>query len=113
MITPKDTKQPRKRRAMTTEAARRVKLAGHQAEKEFANLIGGQIYPGSRKKDVVDARGNIHSVKSGAKKWQIFLYGKKRFEDSIGFLGAHLFIDCIDSFPEKRGSILATKLNLN
>ncbi len=68
MITSKDTKQPRKRRAMITEAARRVKLAGHQAEKEFPDLIGGQIYPGSRKTDVVDAQGNIHSVKSGDKK---------------------------------------------
>lgn len=96
---PKIIKKMKKRRAMTTEAARRVKLAGHEAEKEFADLIGGFIYPGSRKKDVVDAQGNIHSVKSGDQKWQIFLYGKNRFETSIGFLGAPFFIACIDSFP--------------
>ena len=69
-----EVKQIRKRRAMTTEAARRVKLSGHEAEKEFADLIGGQIYPGTRKKDVIDAQNNIHSVKSGDKKWQVLLY---------------------------------------
>ncbi len=94
---------------MTTEAARRVRLAGHEAEKEFAELVGGQIYPGARKKDVVDKQGNIHSVKSGEKKWQIFLYGRKRFKDSIGFPGASLFMDCIDSFPEKREKYLRDK----
>ena len=89
----------RKRRAMTTEAARRVKFAGHAAEREFAELVGGQIYPGSRKRDVVDPFGNIHSVKSGKLKWQIFLYSRARFEMSVGFLGAKFFIDCIDAFP--------------
>lgn len=94
---------------MTSSEARRVRRAGHEAEEEFANLIGGEIYPGARKKDVVDAQGNIHSVKSGDKKWQIFLYGKKRFEDSVGFLGAHLFVDCINSFPEARKDYLHDK----
>jgi len=87
---------------MTTENARRVKLAGHEAEKEFANLINGKIYLGSRKRDVVDAQNNIHSVKSGEKKWQIFLYKKSRFQKSIGFIGAPYFIKCIESFPESR-----------
>lgn len=90
-----------RRRAMSSEHARRVKLAGHQAEQEFADLIGGKIYSGSRKRDVVDQQGNVHSVKSGEKKWQCFLYGRKRFKTDIGFLGAPLFINCIDSFPEK------------
>lgn len=98
-----------KRRAMTSEAASRVKLAGHEAEKEFAELIGGHIYPGSRKKDVVDIQGNMHSVKSGEKKWQIFLYCKNRFEESVGFLGAKLFIACINCFPDKREEYLADK----
>lgn len=102
-------KQISRRRAMTTESARRVKLAGHQAEREFVDIIGGQIYPGSRKKDVIDEQGNIHSVKSGDKKWQIFLYRKKRFEESIGFLGARLFVDCIDTFPEERKDYLNDK----
>lgn len=104
-----DLKIKRKRRAMTTENARRVKLAGHAAEKEFTDLIGGFVYPGSRKKDVVDKQGNIHSIKSGDKKWQMFLYGKNRFESSIGFLGAPLFIDCIDSFPPKRNDYIKNK----
>lgn len=104
-----DLKIKRKRRAMTTENARRVKLAGHAAEKEFADLIGGFVYPGSRKKDVVDKQGNIHSIKSGDKKWQMFLYGKNRFESGIGFLGAPLFIDCIDSFPPKRNDYIKNK----
>ena len=99
----------RKRRAMTTEKARKVKLAGHAAEKEFADLIRGQIYPGTRKKDVIDTQGNIHSVKSGDKKWQIFLYVRNRFETSIGFLGAPYFIACIDCFPEKRSKYLKGK----
>jgi len=106
---PEEVKQIRKRRAMTTEEARRVKLAGHAAEKEFADLISGQIYPGTRKKDVIDKQNNIHSVKSGDKKWQIFLYGRKRFEESIGFLGAKLFINCIDSFPGNRNIYLQNK----
>lgn len=44
----------RKRRAMTSEAASKVKLDGHKAEGEFALLIGGTIYASGRKKDVVD-----------------------------------------------------------
>ena len=99
----------RKSRAMTTENARRVKLAGHKAEEEFANLIQGYKYPGSKKKDIVDTQGNVHSIKSGDKKWQIFLYSKNRFETSIGFLGAKLFLDCINSFPEKRKDYLKNK----
>lgn len=107
---PNDQKQTRNRRAMTAETARRVKLAGHEAEKEFANVIGGQIYPGSRKKDVIDRQGNIHSVKSGDKKWQVFLYSKSRFKNSIGFLGARLFVDCIDNFPNSRKDYLNNKI---
>ena len=99
----------RKRRAMTTENARRVKLAGHKAEEEFANLIQGYKYPGSKKKDVVDKQGNVHSIKSGDKKWQVFLYGKNRFETSVGFLGAKLFLDCINSFPINRKDYLKNK----
>ena len=94
---------------MTTENARRVKLAGHAAEQEFAGLIGGMVYLGSREKDVIDRQGNIHSVKSGDQKWQIFLYGKNRFETSIGFLGAPFFLSCIESFPERRSEYAENK----
>ena len=101
--------EERKRRAMTSEKASRVKLAGHEAEREFANFIGGQVYLGTRKKDVLDKQGNIHSVKAGENKWQIFLYSRKRFEGSIGFLGARFFIACIDSFPKNRREYVGNK----
>lgn len=44
-----------------------------------------------------------------------FLYSKKRFENSIGFLGARLFIECIDNFPSARKDYLnnKTKYKLN
>lgn len=106
----KDIKK-RKTRAMSTENARKVKLAGHEAEREFANLIGGQIYPGTRKKDVIDLQNNIHSIKSGQKKWQIFLYSKNRFQTSVGFLGAPYFLACIDSFPKDRRQYKKNKTN--
>lgn len=99
----------KKRRAMSTERARWVKLAGHAAEGEFAALIDGFIYPGSKKKDIVDPHGNVHSVKGGDHKWQIFLYGRKRFETAIGFWGAKLFLACIDSFPASRNDYVANK----
>jgi len=101
----------RKRRAMTPESARRVRAEGHKAEKEFAGLIGGKIYSiaGGRKKDVTDKRGDIHSVKSGEKKWQIFLYSKQRLQRDLDFQGADLFIKCIDSFPESREEYLSHK----
>ena len=39
------------------------------------------------KKDVIDSEGRSYSVKSGEKKWQIFLYGKKRFGEDYTFKG--------------------------
>ena len=100
----------KKSKGMTSKQAQRVKLAGHKAEKIFADLIGGMVYTGlTRKKDVLDKQGNIHSVKSGAKKWQMFLYSKNRFETSIGFFGANFFIACIDSFPKKREEYVRNK----
>jgi hypothetical protein len=54
-------------------------------------------------KDVIDKSGDSRSVKSGNKKWQIFLYGLTRFESDESFavingLGA-LLVDCINAFP--------------
>ena len=37
------------------------------------------------KKDVIDPSGDAYSVKSGSKKWQIFLYGRNRFINDDGF----------------------------
>ena len=92
----------RKRRAMSSEKASRVKRSGHQTEDEFANLIGGKVYSarGGRKKDVVDASGDIHSVKGGEKKWQIFLYRGSRFSSDIDLPGSEYFLDCIKVFPD-------------
>jgi hypothetical protein len=90
----------RKKRAMTHEKASKVKTSGHADEEIFATLIGGFVIKGTNKKDVIDKNHNLHSVKSGEKKWQIFLYSKSRFENSIGFFGAKKFIDLLNSIPE-------------
>ncbi len=85
-----DIKKNQKRRAMTTENVRRVKLAGHEAEQEFADLIGGQKYPGSRKKDVVDAQGNTHSIKNGERiNGKFFYMPKADLKIALGFMALH------------------------
>lgn len=106
---PDNTNPTRRRRAMTTENARRVRAAGHAAEKEFAELIDGKTDARTRKKDVVDKNNDVHSVKSGEKKWQIFLYSKSRFETDLHFQGRKFFIQCINSFPKSREKYLANK----
>ena len=101
---------------MTSEQAGRVRQAGHDDAKEFAKLIGLQEdYQNDlqAKKDVVDLSGDAHSVKSGKKKWQIFLYSKSRFENDIVFrrlngLG-ELLLNCLGVFPEKREIYLENK----
>jgi hypothetical protein len=54
---------------------------------------------------VIDKSGDSYSVKSGEKKWQIFLYGKTRFEENYSFKAMNgmgqLFLECINCFPEK------------
>ena len=94
---------------MTTENARRVKLAGHAAEKEFAELINGKVSTGSRKKDVIDSNGYVYSIKSGDKKWQIFLYGRSRLLNEIDFQGAKLIKQCLDCFPDSRENYTKNK----
>ena len=97
----------RKKRAMTSEKAREVKIQGKLDEIEFAELIGVKdAYENDirAKKDVVDLCGDTHSVKGGKKKWQIFLYSKSRFETDIIFqrlngLGL-IFLECLSSFPD-------------
>ena len=95
----KEAKEIKKRRAMTTEAASKVKRSGHNIEYEFAKLIGGEVIVGLEKGDVRDVAGNLHSVKGAEKKWQIFLYGKARFENDFNIPGRKLIIECINSFP--------------
>jgi len=95
-----------KRKAMSTEKAREVRAKGHLDALEFANLIGLQRdYQNDpiAKKDVVDPGGDTHSVKSGTKKWQIFLYSKNRFGSDDAFLSMNgigqAIIACIDILP--------------
>jgi len=105
-----------KRKAMTSQKASYVKKKGHADAREFAELLGiGKEYRSEpqAKKDVIDLEGHSYSIKSGEKKWQIFLYGKTRFEKDYTFRGMNalgdLFLRCIESFPEKRKDYLRNK----
>lgn len=105
-----------KKKAMTSEKASYVKRKGHLDAREFAELLGiGKEYKSepSAKKDVIDLKGYSYSVKSGEKKWQIFLYSKTRFEKDYTFKGMNgigrLFLQCIESFPESRSGYLKNK----
>jgi hypothetical protein len=105
-----------KKKAMTHEKASLVKRRGHADAREFAEALGiGKEYRSQpqAKKDVIDFEGNSYSVKSGEKKWQIFLYGKTRFESDYTFRGMNgvgdLFLKCIESFPHERNVYLKNK----
>ena len=90
---------------MEPEAARKVRRQGHRAEKEFAAVIGGEVYNrvNVRKKDARDRHGDFYSVKAGEKKWQIFLYAEARFRDDAVFQALNgigdIFVDCLRAFP--------------
>lgn len=105
----------RRRRAMTSEQASRVKLSGHQNEQDFATLIGGSVNLGSHtdKKDVIDAQHRSHSVKAGTW-WQIFLYSRERLKTNTIFQGigqvANIMIDCIDAYPVNRDDYIAAPI---
>lgn len=67
----------RKTRASSSAEARRYRQQGHDDALRFAIAIGlNKDYKNDpkAKKDVIDPSGDAHSVKSGEKKWQIFLY---------------------------------------
>ena len=70
-----------RRRAPSSQVSHDKKVEGHQAESEYARLIGAQTISGTGKSDVEDLNGSFHSVKSG-KKWQVFLYGHDRISNS-------------------------------
>lgn len=96
----------KRKRAMTTEKARHVRAQGYQDALEFALAIGlTKDYENDRqaKKDVIDLSGDAHSVKSGEKRWQIFLYHRSRFEEDYAFTSMNgigqLLIECLDTFP--------------
>jgi len=94
-----------KKRGLNTEDARKVRQKGYDDALEFALAIGLENdYKNDikAKKDVIDPSGDAHSVKSGEKKWQIFLYGLGRFQSDDSFtvmngIGA-ILIECIESF---------------
>jgi len=107
---------PPKKKAMTSEKASFVKKRGHTNAREFAELLGiGKEFKRDpkAKKDVIDLEGYSYSVKSGEKKWQIFLYGEKRFKEDYGFQAmngmADLSLACINCFPLQRGKYLENK----
>ena len=97
-----------KKRALSSEDARKVRQQGYDDALEFAISIGLDAdYKNDQqaKKDVIDPSGDAHSVKGGKKKWQIFLYGLGRFESDDAFrvmngIGG-LLINCIKAFPSK------------
>ncbi len=110
-----------KKRAMSTEQARQVRESGHLDAKSFARLIGmDNDYQNGAidKKDVIDQNGDTHSLKSGDKRWQIFLYSQKRFnEDMIykvmGGVGdgiGNLILACLNCFPDTYEEYLTDKL---
>ena len=97
----------RKKRALTSEGARAVRQKGYDDALEFALAIGlSSDYKNNpqAKKDVIDLSGDAHSVKSGEKKWQIFLYRLGRFTSDEAFSVMNgmgdLLADCINAFPQ-------------
>lgn len=97
-----------RRRASSPQQARTYRQQGHKDALQFALLLGlDNDYRNDRraKKDVIDPSGDAHSVKSGQKKWQVFLYRRSRFETDDGFQALNgigsLLIHCIDTFPPR------------
>ncbi|MEK7353943.1 MAG: hypothetical protein AABZ77_05500 [Chloroflexota bacterium] len=96
----------RRSRASSPDQARAYRQAGHDNARQFAHSIGlPDDYKNDphAKKDVIDPSGDAHSVKSGQKKWQIFLYGLGRFwsDDAWGTMNGvgDLLAECINAFP--------------
>lgn len=94
----------RKSRGSSSEQARQIRQRGHDDALLFALTIGlDKDYKNDlrAKKDVLDPSGDAHSIKSGQKKWQIFLYSLSRMEDFRAMNGmGELLIGCIESFPK-------------
>ncbi|MBX2932400.1 MAG: hypothetical protein KF781_10705 [Chitinophagaceae bacterium] len=94
------------KRGLSTEGARNVRQKGHDDALAFALSIGlDSDYKNDivAKKDVIDPSGDAHSVKSGVKKGQLFLYGINRFQTDDFFQTMNgigqLLVKCIESFP--------------
>lgn len=97
----------RQRGFRNADEARAVRARGHGNALAFARAIGMEAdyrNDHTAKKDVIDPSGDAHSVKSGSAKWQIFLYGRSRFETDDGFQALNgvgeLLIHCLDTMPD-------------
>lgn len=88
-----------RRRAPSSATSSEKKLSGHRVEFEYAKLIGGETISGTKKGDVKDLNGNLHSVKSG-KKWQVFLYRYARVSETKYL---KILLPCLDAFPVDYG----------
>ena len=104
-------------RGLSSDEARRIRQEGHDNARLFALFIGmnhDYLNDPQAKKDVIDPSGDAHSVKSGEKKWQVFLYSRSRFDEDPGFQGLNgigaLLVAAIDAFPRDRDEYLADKL---
>ena len=93
-------------RASSSDQARAYRQRGHDDARQFAHSIGlpnDYTNDPHAKKDVIDPSGDAHSVKSGLKKWQVFLYGLGRFwtDDAWGTMNGvgDLLAECINAFP--------------
>lgn len=111
-----DAGKVRKKRALSSERARWVRQSGHNDALEFAIAIGlSRDYQNNpqAKKDVIDLSGDSYSVKSGEKKWQIFLYGKNRFQKDDAFRVMNgmgeLLVSCVNAFPPTFAEYQANK----
>ena len=100
-----------KKHGMSSEKASRVKQRGHNKEYLFADLIGGRTIKGTNKIDVYGKDGKSYTVKGGGEvkgkegregRWQLFMFGKKKFEDEMDFPARELFLEILNSFPETR-----------
>jgi len=107
---------PHKKKAMTSQKASFVKRQGHADARQFAEVLGiGKEFKSdpTAKKDVIDNFGYSYSVKSGQKKWQIFLYGESRFKKDFTFKSmdglGNIFLRCINAFPVARTEYLKNK----
>ena len=108
----KKSKKPHGYRGSSSDGARDKKLAGHKAERDFAESIGNPdgVISGQEKPDVVDNNGDNHTVKSAKKKWQIFLYNRENFERWLHMNGVReLLLKCIDAFPDEYRTYAADK----
>ncbi len=99
-------------KGMESDEAQMKKVAGHTNEDDYAGILGGRVTRGSHtgKTDVVDFNDGRHSVKSGKRSWQVFLYAESRLNSNTILQGignvATLLGDCLRVFPKDRETML-------